>query len=115
MSSSPSPVRNLAGDPVPGKHSASEIQPENRASSPPAECVVKVADVGVMPPLKGNGEGQVGGDGKDCRICHLSLDPPSQEEPTMGGPIELGCACKDDLAAAHRHCAEDWFRIKGNL
>ncbi|CAN4115980.1 unnamed protein product [Withania somnifera] len=28
--------------------------------------------------------------------------------------IKLGCSCKDDLAAAHRHCAEAWFKIKGN-
>ncbi|MBA0776082.1 hypothetical protein Gotri_011136 [Gossypium trilobum] len=47
----------------------------------------------------------------DCRICHLSLDPNNQES---GVPIELGCSCKDDLAAAHKHCAEAWFKIKGN-
>lgn len=28
--------------------------------------------------------------------------------------IELGCSCKDDLGAAHRSCAETWFKIKGN-
>ncbi|XP_022764499.1 uncharacterized protein LOC111309755 [Durio zibethinus] len=48
---------------------------------------------------------------KDCRICHLSLDPSNQE---YGVPIELGCSCKDDLAAAHKQCAEAWFKIKGN-
>ncbi|KAK6227883.1 hypothetical protein SCA6_000223 [Theobroma cacao] len=48
---------------------------------------------------------------RDCRICHLSLDPTSEES---GVPIELGCSCKDDLAAAHRQCAEAWFKIKGN-
>ncbi|OMO76302.1 Zinc finger, RING-CH-type [Corchorus olitorius] len=48
---------------------------------------------------------------RDCRICHLSLDPTNQES---GVPIELGCSCKDDLAAAHKHCAEAWFKIKGN-
>ncbi|KAG4201846.1 hypothetical protein ERO13_A05G303200v2 [Gossypium hirsutum] len=47
----------------------------------------------------------------DCRICHLSLDPNNQES---GVPIELGCSCKDDLAAAHKHCAEAWFKIQGN-
>ncbi|CAN1173869.1 hypothetical protein LINPERHAP2_LOCUS30935 [Linum perenne] len=46
---------------------------------------------------------------RDCRICHLSLD-----EESGGLPIELGCSCKDDLAASHRHCAEAWFKIKGN-
>ncbi|XP_038722339.1 uncharacterized protein LOC120014451 isoform X2 [Tripterygium wilfordii] len=48
---------------------------------------------------------------RDCRICHLSLDAENQED---GIPIELGCSCKDDLAAAHKHCAEAWFKIKGN-
>ncbi|CAH2073956.1 unnamed protein product [Thlaspi arvense] len=48
---------------------------------------------------------------KDCRICHMSLDAANLES---GVPIELGCSCKDDLAAAHKHCAETWFKIKGN-
>ncbi|CAH1430658.1 unnamed protein product [Lactuca virosa] len=50
---------------------------------------------------------------KDCRICHLSLDVNNQESGN-GIPIELGCSCKDDLAAAHKQCAETWFKIKGN-
>lgn len=49
---------------------------------------------------------------RDCRICHLSLDASNQES---GIPIELGCSCKDDLAAAHKHCAEAWFKIKGDI
>ncbi|KAE8663025.1 Kinase protein with tetratricopeptide repeat domain [Hibiscus syriacus] len=48
---------------------------------------------------------------KDCRICHLGLESNSHES---GVPIELGCSCKDDLAAAHKHCAEAWFKIRGN-
>ncbi|XP_010558092.1 PREDICTED: uncharacterized protein LOC104826861 [Tarenaya hassleriana] len=48
---------------------------------------------------------------RDCRICHMSLDSGNQES---GFPIELGCSCKDDLAAAHKQCAETWFKIKGN-
>ncbi|CAK7325784.1 unnamed protein product [Dovyalis caffra] len=48
---------------------------------------------------------------RDCRICHLSLDAENLES---GVPIELGCSCKDDLAAAHKQCAEAWFKIKGN-
>ncbi|KAI3705085.1 hypothetical protein L1987_75317 [Smallanthus sonchifolius] len=50
---------------------------------------------------------------RDCRICHLSLDLTNQDSEN-GLPIELGCSCKDDLAAAHKHCAEAWFKIKGN-
>lgn len=45
---------------------------------------------------------------KDCRICHLGV------ETSGGGGIELGCSCKDDLAVAHRQCAETWFKIKGD-
>jgi|UniRef100_A0A2N9IQT5 hypothetical protein len=48
---------------------------------------------------------------RDCRICHLSMDATN---PESGIPIELGCSCKDDLAAAHKQCAEAWFKIKGN-
>ncbi|KAK8651168.1 hypothetical protein V6N13_140781 [Hibiscus sabdariffa] len=48
---------------------------------------------------------------KDCRICHLGLESGGHES---GVPIELGCSCKDDLAAAHKHCAEAWFKIRGN-
>eukprot|EP00252_Welwitschia_mirabilis_P023812 TRINITY_DN6843_c0_g3_i1.p1 TRINITY_DN6843_c0_g3~~TRINITY_DN6843_c0_g3_i1.p1 ORF type:complete len:243 (+),score=48.34 TRINITY_DN6843_c0_g3_i1:472-1200(+) len=47
---------------------------------------------------------------KDCRICHLSLET----NPEAGASIVLGCSCKDDLAAAHKHCAETWFKIRGN-
>ncbi|KAI5584462.1 hypothetical protein POPTR_006G094000v4 [Populus trichocarpa] len=48
---------------------------------------------------------------RDCRICHLGLESNSHES---GVPIELGCSCKNDLAAAHKQCAEAWFRIRGN-
>ncbi|OWM81765.1 uncharacterized protein LOC116193200 [Punica granatum] len=48
---------------------------------------------------------------RDCRICHLGLESNSHES---GAPIELGCSCKDDLGAAHKNCAETWFKIKGN-
>ncbi|GMP50961.1 hypothetical protein CsSME_00017370 [Camellia sinensis var. sinensis] len=48
---------------------------------------------------------------RDCRICQLSLESTN---PESGIAIELGCSCKDDLAAAHKSCAEAWFKIKGN-
>ncbi|KAF8413722.1 hypothetical protein HHK36_001715 [Tetracentron sinense] len=47
---------------------------------------------------------------KVCRICHLSSDRPSE----TSNLIQLGCGCKDELGIAHRHCAEAWFRLKGN-
>ncbi|KAL7212806.1 hypothetical protein ACSBR2_015484 [Camellia fascicularis] len=28
--------------------------------------------------------------------------------------IELGCGCKDELGIVHAHCAEAWFKLKGN-
>ncbi|KAI6698372.1 hypothetical protein NL676_018491 [Syzygium grande] len=48
---------------------------------------------------------------RDCRICHLGLESNSHES---GAPIQLGCSCKGDLGAAHKNCAEAWFKIKGN-
>ncbi|ONK62153.1 uncharacterized protein A4U43_C07F940 [Asparagus officinalis] len=45
----------------------------------------------------------------DCRICHLNL-----ESKELGIPIVLGCSCRNDLAAAHKQCAETWFKVKGN-
>lgn len=50
---------------------------------------------------------------RDCRICHLSLVGDNADHES-GIAIELGCSCKGDLAAAHKHCAETWFKIKGN-
>ncbi|CAN1150658.1 hypothetical protein LINPERPRIM_LOCUS18081 [Linum perenne] len=49
---------------------------------------------------------------RDCRICHLGLQSNEQES---GVAIELGCSCKGDLSAAHKKCAETWFKIKGNM
>ncbi|XP_047337203.1 uncharacterized protein LOC124940712 [Impatiens glandulifera] len=53
---------------------------------------------------------------KDCRICHLTLDDDhnGNNNSDSGIAIQLGCCCKDDLGAAHKHCAETWFKIKGN-
>ncbi|XP_059297673.1 uncharacterized protein LOC132050446 isoform X1 [Lycium ferocissimum] len=61
---------------------------------------------------------------RDCRICHLSLlksggisssgGDQVQESNSVGMAIELGCSCKGDLGAAHKQCAETWFKTKGN-
>ncbi|KAL2343280.1 hypothetical protein Fmac_004565 [Flemingia macrophylla] len=56
-----------------------------------------------------------------CRICHLASGQPL-EAAAVGTPnsatntdlIQLGCACKDELGIAHTHCAEAWFKLKGN-
>ncbi|XP_047335416.1 uncharacterized protein LOC124938939 [Impatiens glandulifera] len=50
---------------------------------------------------------------KDCRICHLTLDD-DQNGNNNSYSIQLGCCYRDDLGAAHKHCAETWFKMKGN-
>ncbi|TQE05842.1 hypothetical protein C1H46_008525 [Malus baccata] len=35
-------------------------------------------------------------------------------DPASEVPIDLGCSCKGDLDAAHKQCAETWFKIKGD-
>ncbi|KAI3440024.1 RING-CH-type domain-containing protein [Psidium guajava] len=68
-----------------------------------------------------NGEGE-----RVCRICHLSSEQSGDAIPgmTMGDCttaatssmelIQLGCGCKDELGIVHSHCAEAWFKLKGN-
>ncbi|KAK1322058.1 hypothetical protein QJS10_CPA03g00766 [Acorus calamus] len=64
------------------------------------------------------GDGGVGG-GEDlregeemvCRICHLSRE---RKTDGLDSLMSLGCGCKNDLGIAHGHCAEAWFKIKGN-
>lgn len=57
---------------------------------------------------------------KVCRICHLNSDQLSESaldtsvQTTTVELIDLGCGCKDDLGIAHSHCAEAWFKLKGN-
>ncbi|RDX86470.1 Pentatricopeptide repeat-containing protein DOT4, chloroplastic, partial [Mucuna pruriens] len=63
-----------------------------------------------------NSEGE-----KICRICHLASGQPldaitvsTSNSATSSDLIQLGCACKDELGIAHVHCAEVWFKLKGN-
>ena len=55
-----------------------------------------------------------------CRICHLnseqSLESTDSTSTTAAAMdlIQLGCGCKDELGIAHSHCAEAWFKLKGN-
>ncbi|XP_059666357.1 uncharacterized protein LOC132312118 [Cornus florida] len=80
---------------------------DKRRESSVSECSVEVDLEAGVPEIKVH----LAKIERDCRICHLSLDASN---PESGIPIELGCSCKDDLAASHRHCAEAWFKIKGN-
>ncbi|XP_023519519.1 uncharacterized protein LOC111782909 isoform X2 [Cucurbita pepo subsp. pepo] len=50
---------------------------------------------------------------RDCRICHLELESGGGRDHN-DTPILLGCCCRGDLGTAHKHCAETWFKIKGN-
>ncbi|KAI3470828.1 hypothetical protein Pfo_027491 [Paulownia fortunei] len=81
---------------------------DERRESNVSECSVEIVDL-----ESGAHETKLhlAGTVRDCRICHLSMDATNQDS---GIPIELGCSCKDDLAAAHKQCAEAWFKIKGN-
>ncbi|XP_055828250.1 uncharacterized protein LOC129896394 [Solanum dulcamara] len=58
------------------------------------------------------GDGKLGEDcQRVCRICHLST---SEAEKNLVDLIELGCGCKGELGFLHSHCAEAWFKLKGN-
>lgn len=80
---------------------------KRKESSASSECSVEVVDLEA-----GGGKVHLAKRGRDCRICHLSFDAGNQD--SGGLAIELGCSCKNDLAAAHKQCAEAWFKIKGN-
>ncbi|KAH7514556.1 uncharacterized protein LOC125419166 [Ziziphus jujuba] len=82
---------------------------DSRRASSVSDCsiLVEAENGGVVPEVKVH----LAKVERDCRICHLGLESNSHES---GIPIELGCSCKDDLAAAHKNCAEAWFKIKGN-
>ncbi|KAK8484945.1 hypothetical protein V6N11_046318 [Hibiscus sabdariffa] len=55
-----------------------------------------------------------------CRICHLTSEQSYEYTDSMSTTaastelIQLGCGCKDELGIAHGHCAEAWFKLKGN-
>lgn len=86
---------------------ASEGVADSRRVSSVSDCSVEVEINGGLPEIKVH----LAKVEKDCRICHLGLESNSHES---GIPIELGCSCKADLAAAHKQCAEAWFKIRGN-
>lgn len=98
------------GDNVRNQCSAASVE-EQRSSAP--EC----SEAASLDLESGSPETKPpsGKSDRDCRICHLSLDEADGEEcGADNATIELGCSCKDDLATAHRQCAETWFKIRGN-
>nr|DAD37802.1 TPA_asm: hypothetical protein HUJ06_008443 [Nelumbo nucifera] len=82
---------------------------ERRTKAPEAEKHACVVDIkcGDGELSSENWEGE-----KVCRICHLSsgFDHPAE----VSDLITLGCGCKSELGIAHRHCAEAWFKLRGN-
>lgn len=83
------------------------VSDSSRRASSVSDCSVRVESDNGVPEIKVH----LAKVERDCRICHLGLESNSHES---GAPIELGCSCKDDLAAAHKNCAEAWFKIRGN-
>ncbi|XP_019422469.1 PREDICTED: uncharacterized protein LOC109345224 [Lupinus angustifolius] len=86
-----------------------------KGSSDVNSCVIDI-NCGSHKGLSESSDGE-----KICRICHLASGRPSDatsvgiaNDDSNADLIQLGCACKDELGIAHIHCAEAWFRIKGN-
>ncbi|XP_010924735.1 uncharacterized protein [Elaeis guineensis] len=129
----PWPTTPATRAPLPTPEAASAVVVT--ASSAETEACGEDASVGAgkvmvveRRPAEGNGEagacvvievGRSGGGADDdgdweaekvCRICHLSPDRAED----VAELIQLGCGCKGELEIAHRHCAEAWFKVKGN-
>ncbi|CAL9080871.1 uncharacterized protein LOC103988378 [Musa acuminata AAA Group] len=99
-----------------------EADPE--VARPPEEAAVVVVleeraavEMGaafVVVDVAGSADGAADGSDWDtamaCRICHLSPDRFEEGSELF----QLGCGCKGELGVAHRHCAEAWFKVKGN-
>ncbi|XP_028764907.1 uncharacterized protein LOC114722954 [Neltuma alba] len=94
---------------------ASMKSPKGPSEGDKNSCVINIKS-GSCREFSENVEGE-----RVCRICHLASGQPSDStaaSPTnsasSGELIQLGCACKDELGIAHSHCAEAWFKLKGN-
>ena len=89
--------------------------PEGVSETDKDSCVIDIKS-GSCKKVYENSEGE-----RVCRICHLT-SVQSLDETTVGTAssaksadlVQLGCACKDELGIAHAHCAEAWFKLKGN-
>ncbi|KAM1455630.1 hypothetical protein ACFXTI_004665 [Malus domestica] len=97
--------------------SSKVLMEESKKKVPQAENDSYVND---MKCGSGRGFGNKWDGERVCRICHLNSDisPPRKmgtaNSSITADLIQLGCGCKDELGVAHGHCAEAWFRVKGN-
>ncbi|CAJ2677368.1 unnamed protein product [Trifolium pratense] len=101
-----------------GLHVSSIKTPKGVSETDKNSCVIDM-NCGSCRDFNENSDGEM-----ICRICHLASGQPleamavgtpnSVNDNDKTGLIMLGCACKDELGIAHHHCAEAWFKIKGN-
>ncbi|CAA7019065.1 unnamed protein product [Microthlaspi erraticum] len=65
-----------------------------------------------------SGGGEESEEQRICRICHFGSDQTPDRvscgKPVSPDLVEIGCACKNELGLAHLHCAEAWFKLRGN-
>ncbi|XVE51485.1 hypothetical protein DITRI_Ditri02bG0044900 [Diplodiscus trichospermus] len=115
---------------VDGSNEVLEVKDNGLGSSKvlaerPKTNVAEAEDSSCVIDIKGSGGGrrqlEESWDGEIvCRICHLnseqSLESTDSKSTTAAAMdlIQLGCGCKDELGIAHSHCAEAWFKLKGN-
>ncbi|KAJ1285249.1 hypothetical protein BS78_03G265600 [Paspalum vaginatum] len=93
-------------DAVAAAPTAAGASPPIPATAVPADAVVIDVEGAPQPADQAPGVG--------CRICHLGPEDGGSAAAPASEVIRLGCGCKDELGAAHRQCAEAWFRIKGD-
>ncbi|KAI8558483.1 hypothetical protein RHMOL_Rhmol04G0097500 [Rhododendron molle] len=91
---------------IPQTPESSGEEQEAMAVEPEEDCVIDVKSDG----QSSSGGGESWRAEKVCRICHLSPENSSDNSEL----IQLGCGCKAELGSSHLHCAETWFKHKGN-
>ncbi|KAJ7968734.1 putative RING/FYVE/PHD zinc finger superfamily protein [Quillaja saponaria] len=98
-----------------GLNKVSIEEPKKRVSETEKTCSVIDIKCGSGKRFGENLDGEM-----ICRICHLDSEQLSDttavnaNTTTSMDLIQLGCGCKDELGVAHSHCAELWFKLKGN-
>ncbi|KAF7145798.1 hypothetical protein RHSIM_Rhsim04G0075700 [Rhododendron simsii] len=91
---------------IPQTSEPSGEEQEAKAVEPEEDCVIDVKS----DEQSSSGGGESWRAEKVCRICHLSPENSSENSEL----IQLGCGCKAELGFSHLHCAETWFKHKGN-